>query len=93
MEITYSGVVEASNQVKSTANTIKGQLDDLNTKVKAVVATWDGETQRAFYDRHRGWDVKVNHMHETLLTISTRLMEATEGYRANDLAQSRRFQG
>uniref|UniRef100_A0AAU2VUP8 ESAT-6-like protein n=1 Tax=Streptomyces sp. NBC_00008 TaxID=2903610 RepID=A0AAU2VUP8_9ACTN len=93
MEITYSGVVEASNQVKSTANTIKTQLDDLNAKVKAVVATWDGETQRAFHDRHNGWDVKVSHMHETLLTISTRLMEATEGYRANDLAQSRRFQG
>lgn len=93
MEITYSGVVEASNQVKSTADSIKGQLDDLNGKVKAVVATWDGETQRAFYDRHSGWDVKVTHMHETLLTISRRLMEATEGYRANDLAQSRRFQG
>lgn len=52
MEITYSGVVEASNQVKTTANTIKGQLDDLNKRVEAVVATWDGETQRAFHDRH-----------------------------------------
>ncbi|WP_405898340.1 WXG100 family type VII secretion target [Streptomyces sp. NBC_00727] len=93
MEITYAGVVEASNQVKTTANTIKGQLDDLNTRVKAVVATWDGETQRAFHDRHNGWDLKVNHMHETLLKISTKLMEATEGYAANDLAQSRRFHG
>ncbi|MER5357765.1 WXG100 family type VII secretion target [Streptomyces sp. NPDC002785] len=93
MEITYSGVVEASNQVKSTANTIKTQLDELNTKVKAVVATWDGETQQAFHDRHSGWDIKVNHMHETLMTISTKLLEATEGYRANDLAQARRFHG
>ncbi|WP_330239267.1 WXG100 family type VII secretion target [Streptomyces sp. NBC_00525] len=93
MEITYSGVVEASNQVRTTAGTIKTQLDELNTKVKAVVATWDGETQRAFYDRHAGWDLKVNHMHETLTTIANKLLEATEGYAANDLAQSRRFHG
>ncbi|PZT72389.1 MULTISPECIES: WXG100 family type VII secretion target [unclassified Streptomyces] len=93
MEITYSGVVEASNQVRTTAGTIKTQLDELNTKVKAVVATWDGETQRAFYDRHSGWDLKVNHMHETLTTIANKLLEATEGYAANDLAQSRRFHG
>ncbi|MDJ0342332.1 WXG100 family type VII secretion target [Streptomyces sp. H10-C2] len=93
MEITYSGVVEASNQVKSTANTIKSELDDLNTKVKAVVDTWDGETQQAFYDRQRSWDLKVNDMHETLLTISAKLMDATEGYRSNDQAQARRFQG
>ncbi|MCX4787385.1 MULTISPECIES: WXG100 family type VII secretion target [unclassified Streptomyces] len=93
MEITYSGVVEASNQVKSTADTIKTQLDELNAKVKAVVATWDGETQQAFHDRHSGWDIRVNHMHETLTTISRKLMEATEGYRANDLAQARRFHG
>lgn len=30
-------------------------------------------------------------MHQTLLKISTKLMEATDGYQANDLAQSRRF--
>ncbi|MGW1183103.1 WXG100 family type VII secretion target [Streptomyces drozdowiczii] len=91
MEITYSGVVEASNQVKTTANTIKEQLDSLNRRVEAVVATWDGETQRAFHDRHAGWQLKVDHMHQTLLKISTKLMDATDGYQANDLAQSRRF--
>ncbi|NEC68518.1 WXG100 family type VII secretion target [Streptomyces sp. SID9727] len=93
MEITYAGVVEASNQVRSAADTIKTQLETLDGKVKAVVATWDGETQRAFYDRHSGWDLKVNHMHETLMTIANKLLEATEGYHANDLAQSRRFHG
>ncbi|MCG7524226.1 WXG100 family type VII secretion target [Streptomyces sp. OfavH-34-F] len=91
MEITYSGVIDAAHQVRTTADAIKTQLDELNAKVRAVVATWDGETQRAFYDRHSGWDLKVTHMHGTLVTIANKLVEATEGYAANDLAQSRRF--
>ncbi|MDT3398190.1 WXG100 family type VII secretion target [Streptomyces sp. B1866] len=92
MEITYAGVVSASEQVKSEAGHLKSELDSLMSRVRAVVETWDGETQRAFYDRQRDWDTRVNHLHETLVTISRKLMEATEGYRANDVAQARRFQ-
>ncbi|MFJ1993297.1 MULTISPECIES: WXG100 family type VII secretion target [Streptomyces] len=92
MEITYSGVIHAAGEVKKTANNIKSELDTLITQVKAVVDTWDGETQRAFYDRQRDWDKQVNHMHETLMTISQKMMNATDGYKSNDLAQARRFQ-
>ena len=93
MEITYSGVIEAAGEVKRTANTIKSELDTLMGQVKRVVATWDGETQRAFYDRQRDWDKQVNNLHEHLLTISKKMMDATDGYKSNDQAQPRRFQG
>ncbi|MBT2385230.1 WXG100 family type VII secretion target [Streptomyces sp. ISL-11] len=92
MEITYAGVVEASNMVKSNANTLKNELDALNTRILEVVEAWDGETKEAFYQRHRGWDAEVKDMHETLQTIASKLLEATEAYKSNDLAQARRFQ-
>ncbi|WKX72908.1 WXG100 family type VII secretion target [Streptomyces sp. XD-27] len=93
MEITYAGVVEASNQVKSTADTIKSELDTLMSSVKAVVDTWDGKTQQAFYERQHDWNTKVNHLHQTLTTISRKLHEATEGYQSTDAAGARRFAG
>ncbi|MFF7653402.1 WXG100 family type VII secretion target [Streptomyces sp. NPDC007983] len=93
MEITYSRVVEAANQVKHTANTMKSELDTLMGQVKRVVATWDGETQRAFYDRQRDWETQVGNLHEHLLSISSKMTKATEGYQSNDKAQARRFQG
>ncbi|GAA3042367.1 WXG100 family type VII secretion target [Streptomyces olivoverticillatus] len=91
MEITYSGVVEASHQVRTTANTIKDQLDALNRRVLDVVETWDGETKKAFNERHHHWQKNVDDMHQTLLVIAGKLAEATEGYKNNDLAQARRF--
>ncbi|WP_052869292.1 WXG100 family type VII secretion target [Streptomyces niger] len=91
MEITYAEVVHASHKVKKTAESIKSELDDLNRRVKRVVESWDGETQRAFYDRQRDWDQRVNSMHETLLSISRKLESATEGYKGVDHGNARRF--
>ncbi|MGK5639990.1 WXG100 family type VII secretion target [Streptomyces sp. URMC 126] len=91
MEITYSAVTQAANQVKSTANTIHSQLESLDARVKNVVSHWDGETREAFHARHQGWDASVKDMHQTLLQIATKLNEAVEGYGSNDRRQAARF--
>ncbi|MFI0741890.1 WXG100 family type VII secretion target [Streptomyces sp. NPDC021100] len=91
MEIKYGTVVEASNSVKSAANNIKSELDSLDARVEAQVAKWDGETRQAFHSRHKGWKTNVDDMHQTLLKISSLLMEATDGYQANDKRQAARF--
>ncbi|OPF71109.1 WXG100 family type VII secretion target [Streptomyces antioxidans] len=91
MEITYEGVVEASNMVKNEANTLKTDLDTIMRQIKGVSESWTGEAQRAFNERQHEWNQRVDHLHTTLLTISRKLLEATEGYRANDHRQGQRF--
>ncbi|GAA2925730.1 hypothetical protein GCM10020221_22100 [Streptomyces thioluteus] len=93
MEITYAGVTEAANQVKSSADAINSQLESLDSRVKDVVSHWDGETREAFHARHQGWDANVKDMHQTLLTIASKLNEAVSGYSANDRRQAGRFGG
>lgn len=93
MEITYSAVVEAATQVKTAAGNMKSDLDTLMSQVKRVVATWDGDTQQAFNQRQSEWDKQVNSLHDHLMQISQKMMDATDGYQSNDKAQARRFQG
>ncbi|NIY68674.1 WXG100 family type VII secretion target [Streptomyces malaysiensis] len=91
MEITYEGVVEASNTVRTEANQLKTDLDTIMRQVKGVSESWTGEAQRAFNERQHEWNQRVDHLHTTLLTISRKLLEATEGYKANDHRQGQRF--
>ncbi|QLH24465.1 WXG100 family type VII secretion target [Streptomyces sp. Rer75] len=91
MEITYEGVVNASTTVKSEADQLKTDLDTIMRKCKAVSESWSGEAQRAFNERQHEWNQRVNHLHTTLVEISKRLLEATEGYKANDHRQGQRF--
>ncbi|MGR3935604.1 WXG100 family type VII secretion target [Streptomyces sp. BRA346] len=91
MEITYEVVVEASTTVKSEADKLKTDLDTIMRQCKTVSESWTGEAQRAFNERQHEWNTRVNHLHSTLLTISKKLLEATEGYKANDHRQGQRF--
>ncbi|WP_240003087.1 WXG100 family type VII secretion target [Streptomyces cinnamoneus] len=81
----------AAGQVKSTADTIHTQLQDLNARVLEAVSHWDGETRQAFHERHRNWDNNVDHMHNTLLDIAKAMKQAAHDYKANDKAQAGRF--
>ncbi|MEV4872741.1 WXG100 family type VII secretion target [Streptomyces syringium] len=91
MEITYEGVINASESVKKSATTMAQRLGDLQAQVKNVVDDWDGEAKEAFYARQRGWDATAQDLTQTLQKIGDLLREATHSYQAVDKKNAGRF--
>ncbi len=91
IQITYATVTASAADIRSSATEIGGQLDQLNAKVKKVVATWNGEAQQAYHAQHSGWDAEVNGLKTTLMQIATALEQATEGYQQTDRRAAQQF--
>jgi len=90
-EVKYETVITASQDIRQSATTIKGQLDSLHSRVKRVVATWDGEAQKAFHATQTGWNNDVENLHNKLIAIANALQNATDGYKSTDKAAAAQF--
>lgn len=91
IQITYGTVTAAAEDIRGSATQIGSQLDQLNAKVKKVVATWDGEAQAAYNAKHAGWDAEVTGLKTTLMQIATALDQATAGYQQTDRKAAQQF--
>ncbi|MBB5940039.1 WXG100 family type VII secretion target [Streptomyces zagrosensis] len=89
--VTYETVTTAANDVRTTANTLKTELDELHRRVEQVVATWEGDAQIAFHETQTQWNTSVNELTNTLQQIARALDDATDGYRATDKAAASQF--
>ncbi|WP_171170982.1 WXG100 family type VII secretion target [Streptomyces sp. I05A-00742] len=91
IRVTYAGLESASTNVKGEATKIKNELDALDRRVNSVVSNWQGEASRLFHERHRNWGSNVQDMHETLLAIAAKLLDASHGYFDVDHKAANRF--
>ncbi|WP_327353060.1 WXG100 family type VII secretion target [Streptomyces sp. NBC_01304] len=86
--VNYSTIINASQDVRSTAGKIKGQLDDIESAVKAVAATWEGEAQEGYQRKQKEWDTTAADLHQTLLKIATALQNSADAYKATETANA-----
>jgi early secretory antigenic target protein ESAT-6 len=82
--VNYATITNASTDVRNTAGRIKQQLDDLETAVKRVATTWEGEAQEGYQRKQRDWDKTAADLHATLMKIATALQNSAENYQATE---------
>ncbi|WP_274562561.1 WXG100 family type VII secretion target [Streptomyces spiramyceticus] len=82
--VNYATITNASTDVRSTAGRIKQQLDDLETAVKRVATTWEGEAQEGYQRKQRDWDKTAADLHQTLMKIATALQNSADNYRETE---------
>lgn len=79
--LVHFGTIEgAGTQVRTTAATIKQQLDDLRVGVKRIADSWTGTAQEGYQARQAVWDAKAADLHATLNQIATALDNAHQSY-------------
>ncbi|MDG4856947.1 WXG100 family type VII secretion target [Streptomyces sp. T-3] len=86
--VNYATITNASQDVRSTAGKIKSQLDDIESAVKAVAATWEGEAQEGYQRKQKEWDTTAADLHQTLLKIATALQNSADAYRSTEKANA-----
>ncbi len=86
--VNFQTVSQASSDVRTTANSIKSQLDDLEAAVKRVANTWEGSAQEGYQTKQRQWDQTADHLHQVLMKISTALQNSADNYQSTEKANA-----
>ncbi|EST23153.1 hypothetical protein N566_25915 [Streptomycetaceae bacterium MP113-05] len=86
--VNFQTVSTASSDVRTTANNIKSQLDDLEASVKRVANTWEGSAQEGYQAKQRQWDQTADHLHQVLMKISNALQNSADNYQSTEKANA-----
>ncbi|MFD8074571.1 WXG100 family type VII secretion target [Streptomyces sp. NPDC059718] len=82
--VNFQTISQAATDVRTTANNIKRQLDDLESGVKKIATTWEGSAQEAYRTKQTEWDQRAASMHQTLEAIARALDTAAQSYQATE---------
>lgn len=92
IQVQYSSLNTAAQDIRSAAGKIKTQLEDLEREVRRVAATWEGEAKEAYQARQAVWDREAGQLNTHLHEIANKVAMASDGYHATDRRQARNYQ-
>jgi 6 kDa early secretory antigenic target len=84
-------VIEVAGQLRGGASGIKSDLDDLDGKVAALRANWDGQAQIAYDQAQRTWTQQLTEMQQLLENIASKTVEMADRYSSADQQSAGRF--
>jgi early secretory antigenic target protein ESAT-6 len=82
--VNFQTISQAATDVRTTANNIRRQLDDLEAGVKKIATSWEGSAQDAYRAKQAEWDQRAASMHQTLEAIARALDMAAQNYQATE---------
>ncbi|UGY93906.1 WXG100 family type VII secretion target [Streptomyces gobiensis] len=82
--VNFQTIQQAATDVRSTAGNIKTQLDDLESGVKKIAQSWEGEAQEGYRQKQLEWDKRAASLHATLQAIAKALDTAAQNYEATE---------
>jgi early secretory antigenic target protein ESAT-6 len=84
IKVAFGTVSGAGDEVRRSAATIKGELEDLLSSVSRVAETWEGTAQEHYRVRQNQWNAAADDLHAVLVSIANALDTAAEDYRATE---------
>lgn len=91
MSVKPEQLVALSGQIRSGANGIKSQLDQLESAVGKLRASWDGSAQLAYDEAQRKWTQSLTALNTLLEQISSKTEEISQHYVSSDKSSAGRF--
>ncbi|MDX3536655.1 WXG100 family type VII secretion target [Streptomyces sp. MB09-01] len=90
-KVRYETVQQMADRIRVVSGNIVTDLREMETALKVVTDTWDGDAHAAYVDLQTKYRNKADHMQKTLEQVA-RLIEQGKGdYRATDVKASRLF--
>ncbi|MFI1963528.1 WXG100 family type VII secretion target [Streptomyces pathocidini] len=87
--VNFQTISQAAQDVRSTANNIRRQLDDLEAGVKKIATSWEGSAQEAYRAKQAEWDQRAASMQQTLEAIAKALDSAAQNYQSTESANAK----
>jgi 6 kDa early secretory antigenic target len=92
MSVNPAQVIELSGQIRNGASGIKSQLDELDSEVGKLRASWSGSAQQAYDDAQRKWTQSLTDLNTLLQQIASKTEEIAQHYTSSDQTSAGRFQ-
>jgi early secretory antigenic target protein ESAT-6 len=64
------------------ANTLRRELDELETSLQAKLAAWEGDTQTAYWECKKKWDAAAADMQRIIAQLGLAIGTAHQNYQA-----------
>ncbi len=91
MSVRPEQVTALSGSIRSGANGIRTQLDELEKKVGKLRASWSGEAQASYDEAQRRWSRSIGELQQLLAQISSKTEEISNSYVSSDAQSAKRF--
>ncbi|MFD6334205.1 WXG100 family type VII secretion target [Streptomyces niveus] len=84
MVVTYGSLEQAAGVIEKQAGKLDESLEAIQTKIRGVSNTFEGEAKTAADAAHKKWDQETRLIHTALKDIARKVREAGPTYQAGD---------
>ena len=92
IKVSFSAIQQLETDVQNESNKIQTSLDTLDSEVKKLYGSWDGQAQQAYQDSKAKWDQKMADMHSILQELHGKVGEDGIQYQNTEARNASRFE-
>jgi len=91
MSVRPEQVTALSENIRTGANGIRSELEQLDQKVSTLRGQWGGEAQVSYDEAQRKWNASLAELQQLLEKIARSTQEISSGYTNTDNKAAQRF--
>ncbi|BAU86468.1 WXG100 family type VII secretion target [Streptomyces laurentii] len=91
MVVTYSSLDDAAGVIEKEAAQLDRALEDIQTRIKGISDTFEGEAKTAADAAHKKWDTETRQIHTSLKEIASKVRMAGPAYQEGDRRSAAAF--
>jgi early secretory antigenic target protein ESAT-6 len=92
LAVNFAAMSTASGDITNALSKLNSELDELKRIGGELVATWEGDAQKAYYEQQKKWDDAAIALSDNLRTIQRGLTDSTDDYMNTEKKATSLFQ-
>ncbi len=93
MKVDFGALAQASDDLRKTADNIDNELNQLESALKPLIASWEGSAQEAYGAAQMEWDKAAANMKEIAAKMGLAVKTAGEQYEQGEKKNAQSFSG
>jgi 6 kDa early secretory antigenic target len=89
----FGAIDQGASAFAQTASALMSELEDLEGKLKAKLAEWDGDAQQAYHRYQTQWQTSARDMQNIVTQLGTAIGDSGQNYQAAERANTNMWSG
>jgi WXG100 family type VII secretion target len=89
--VTFAALAEAAQQIQSTYNNLNTKLNDLESQLRPVVASWTGKASEDYQVQQQKWNSAQSDLNNVLQAIGKAVEAAHDAYTQTETANAQQW--
>ncbi len=91
IKVDFAGLETLASDIGAQASTLQSTLENLQSRIKPVIAQWDGATSGAYAASQQKWDTAAEDLQQVLAQIGTAVRAAGESFQSGEQQNTARW--